>query len=99
MVYENLVGTKVQTPQLLFDPLDGIQKQFFIFNDISIRIDGDFKLNISIVNLVTGEIMKGTSDVVQIVTPQLYVRNPSKTALSESFAAQMKPVRKKHYYQ
>ena len=99
IVFENLVGTKVQTPQVLVDPTDGIQKQFFIFNDISIRIDGEFQLSISIVNLLTGEIISGSTEPIVIVTPQLYVRNPSKTLLSESFAAQTKPARMKNYYQ
>ena len=98
MLFENLVGTKVQTSQYLVDPVDGLLKQFFIFNDISIRIDGEFIISINIVNLITGEIVKGRAEPITIVTPQLYIRNPSKTALSESFAQQLRPVRKKSYY-
>lgn len=47
-----LVGTRSSTPQHLCDPEDNnIEKLFFIFGDLSVRIPGSFRLRIDCVNV------------------------------------------------
>ncbi|KAG9305591.1 hypothetical protein G9A89_001652 [Geosiphon pyriformis] len=99
LITNNLIGTKVASPYLLYDLL-GLQGIFFIFSDLSIRTDGIFKLFFSLIDIDNRRkvINNGdkSSDVLTIAYSQNFEVYPAKifpgmietTALTRWFAGQ-----------
>jgi hypothetical protein len=46
-------GQKTITPRILIDPVDQNPKLFFVFQDISIRMQGRFRILCQVINLET----------------------------------------------
>ena len=87
-MYEILVGTKTQTPRLLHDPEDGNKRLFFVFSDLCIRIEGEFVLEMNIIDMETMAVHKLETNVIKVVSSNRYqgIDEPSK--LAKSFSIQ-----------
>lgn len=96
-VYETLVGTKIQSPRLLSDPEDGLQKLFFVFHDLSIRIAGEFVLECTTVDMDTLVSTRMYTSVISVVSPQQFGGIGSATQLSRSFSLQGVPMGGRRY--
>ena len=88
VMYEILVGSKVQSPRLLHDPEDGNQRLFFVFSDLCIRIEGEFVLEMTIVDMDTKDVHKYETNAINVVSSNRYrgIDEPSK--LAKSFSIQ-----------
>jgi hypothetical protein len=82
------VGTKSAAPLSLNDPVDGKRKLFFVLSDLSIRIEGEFRLKLHFIDMTTHEIFDLVSDVVKVVTPQIYDGVEEASLLTKSFSLQ-----------
>ncbi|KAI8893575.1 velvet factor [Globomyces pollinis-pini] len=102
---KNIVGETTVPPVLLFDPVDGLKKWFFIFHNISIRLTGEYLFNCQIVNIQRYGLQMEPDDsgfVQNLYTLPFTVYNnqnfPGKqnaTILSVSFYNQGVPIRQK----
>ncbi|KAJ3270633.1 hypothetical protein HDV01_007567 [Terramyces sp. JEL0728] len=52
-LYENLIGERLIKGMLLTDPVDGRVKLFFAFNNLSIRLSGEYMFQIRVIDLET----------------------------------------------
>jgi hypothetical protein len=96
-IFETLVGTKIQSPRVLSDPEDGVRKLFFVFHDLSIRIAGEFVLELTAVDMDTQDCITKNTNVISVVSPQQYAGIGSATQLSRSFSLQGVPMGGRRY--
>ena len=90
-----LVGTKANSA-LLMNDLNGEQGLFFVFHDLSVRIEGVFRLKFSLVDLEGSQGLVQKSHVVTtalsepftVFTPKAFPGMSDSSDLSKTFAAQ-----------
>ncbi|KAJ3369561.1 hypothetical protein HDU91_007068 [Kappamyces sp. JEL0680] len=102
---DTLLGHSVVTCQYLSDHVDGKRKLFFVFADLAIRIQGDYRLQCTIVDMPRGKIQTLLTKPFVIYPPQSYpgilgkptALTPEPTTLSKNFYAQGVTIRSGTY--
>lgn len=95
--YQNIVGSRMQPGMLLIDPSDNIRKVFFIFNDVSIRVIGEYRIKCELINMditslhfpcfINHQVVQVT-EPIQVHSTRTFPGIESETALTKSFSYQ-----------
>ncbi|TPX47219.1 hypothetical protein SeLEV6574_g00967 [Synchytrium endobioticum] len=72
---QTLIGTSVATPMLLRD-VDGVEKYFFVFPDLSVRVCGKYRLSFQLLSLNS---MTGSGQAVNRIITLPFEMFPPKT--------------------
>ncbi|KAH8549875.1 velvet factor-domain-containing protein [Umbelopsis sp. PMI_123] len=87
---QSTAGTVVQSLHKLKD-LDGTDGGFFLFSDISVRVEGYFRLRFTLFEIVGTRVVRRTStlsDVFQVYSPKLFPGMAESTLLTRHLSDQ-----------
>ncbi|KAJ3319526.1 hypothetical protein HDV06_006259 [Boothiomyces sp. JEL0866] len=84
----NYSGAAVIPPTILTDPLDGLPKLFFVFDDVGFRFPGKYRLFCTLVDVASLKSTTIKTSEFQVLSRRDF-RNPKEnTVLEKSFAIQ-----------
>lgn len=87
--YENLRGTKSKSPCIGIDICDRLEKIFFVFDDLSVRVQSSYKIKCSLIDTSTLTILHVvTTEGINVESSRNFTGNLPTSLLTSSLNAQ-----------